>query len=87
MWRELVGIHELGRRNRTGMDERAGRDTKVHGEIEQGWVREPVGIQELDGEIEQGWMRELVGIQELGQRNKTGIEERAGMDTGVRTEK
>ena len=87
------------------MDERAGRDTKVHGEIEQGWVREPVGIQELDGEIEQGWMRELVGIQELdgeieqglmrelvgiqelGRRNRTGMDERAGMDTGVRTEK
>ena len=32
-------------------------------------------------------MRELVLIQELGQRNKTGMGERAGIDPGVRTEK
>ena len=32
-------------------------------------------------------MRELVQIQELGWRNRTGMGERAGIDTGVRTEK
>ena len=86
--RDLVWIQELGRRNRTGMEERACRDTGVRTEKQnrdggESWY----GYRSQDGEKEQGWWRELVWIQKLGRRNRTGMEERAGMDTGVRTQK
>ena len=50
---------------------------------EESWY----GYRSYDGEIEQGWGRELVWIQELRRRNRTGMEERAGIEKGVRTEK